>query len=76
MKNIFLFAAILCLHFEASASEKMWIYFTDKDNSGQNITLDDKAIQRRLKVGIEESWYDRPVAQSYISTMEELGSHS
>jgi subtilisin family serine protease len=74
MKNIFLFAAILCLHFEASASEKMWIYFTDKDNSGQNITLDDKAIQRRLKVGIEESWYDRPVAQSYISTMEELGA--
>ena len=52
----------------------MWIYFTDKDNSGQNITLDDKAIQRRLKVDIKDTWYDRPVAQSYIAVMEELGA--
>ncbi len=74
MKKYFLFVTIFCLHFEASASEKMWIYFTDKDNSGQNITLDDKAIQRRLKVDIKDTWYDRPVAQSYIAVMEELGA--
>jgi subtilisin family serine protease len=74
MKKYFLFVTIFCLHFEASASEKMWIYFTDKDNSGQNITLDDKAIQRRLKVDIKDTWYDRPVSQSYIAVMEELGA--
>ena len=74
MKKYFLFVTIFCLHFEASASEKMWIYFTDKDNSGQNITLDDKAIQRRLKVDIKDTWYDRPVAQSYIAVMEEMGA--
>ncbi len=74
MKKYFLFVTIFCLHFEASASEKMWIYFTDKDNSDQNITLDDKAIQRRLKVDIKDTWYDRPVAQSYIAVMEELGA--
>ncbi|HIC39485.1 MAG TPA: T9SS type A sorting domain-containing protein [Candidatus Marinimicrobia bacterium] len=74
MKKYFLFVTIFCLHFEASASEKMWIYFTDKDNSGQNITLDDKAIQRRLKVDIKDTWYDRPIAQSYIAVMEELGA--
>ena len=74
MKKYFLFVTIFCLHFEASASEKMWIYFTDKDNSDQNITLDDKAIQRRLKVDIKDTWYDRPVAQSYIAVMEEMGA--
>lgn len=74
MKKYFLFVTIIFLLNKASASEKMWIYFTDKDNSGQNITLDDKAIQRRLKVDIKDTWYDRPVAQSYIAVMEELGA--
>jgi subtilisin family serine protease len=74
MKKYFLFVTIIFLLNKASASEKMWIYFTDKDNSGQNITLDDKAIQRRLKVDIKDTWYDRPVAQSYIAVMEEFGA--
>ena len=56
MKKYFLFVTIIFLLNKASASEKMWIYFTDKDNSDQNITLDDKAIQRRLKVDIKDTW--------------------
>lgn len=73
MKKNILFVFILCVPNESAALEKMWIYFTDKDNSGQNITLDDKAIKRRQKMNIKHSWYDRPVTQSYITAVEELG---
>ncbi|MBC8323164.1 MAG: S8 family peptidase [Candidatus Marinimicrobia bacterium] len=73
MKKYFLIGFIFCLPIESVASEKMWIYFTDKDNAGQSITLDDKAIKRRQKMDIKHSWYDRPVTQSYITAVEELG---
>lgn len=68
-----LFVFILCISNESSASEKVWIYFTDKDNSSQKITLDDKAIKRRQKMNIKNTLYDRPVTQSYITAVEELG---
>lgn len=73
MKKYILFVFILCISNESSASEKMWIYFTDKDNSSQKITLDDKAIKRRQKMNIKNTLYDRPVTQSYITAVEELG---
>jgi len=73
MKKYILIVFIFYIPIESAASEKMWVYFTDKDNSGQNITLDDKAIKRRQKMNIKHSWYDRPVTQSYITAVEELG---
>lgn len=73
MKKYILFVFILCISNESSASEKVWIYFTDKDNSSQKITLDDKAIKRRQKMNIKNTLYDRPVTQSYITAVEELG---
>ncbi len=74
MKKYFLFVIILCLHYEAMASEKMWIYFIDKDYSSQNVILDDKAIQRRLKMDIKKTRFDRPVTKNYIEAVEELGA--
>ena len=75
MKNNFLFILILSLSFETAAAGKMWVYFTDKDNSSQDkITLDDKTIERRKKIGITNTWYDRPVTENYITALEQLGA--
>jgi hypothetical protein len=75
MKNHFLFILTLSLSFETAAAGKMWVYFTDKDNSSQDkIMLDDKTIERRQKMGITNTWYDRPVTENYITALEQLGA--
>ena len=75
MKNYFLFILTLSLSFETAAAGKMWVYFTDKDNSSQDkITLDDKTIERRKKIGITNTWYDRPVTENYITALEQSGA--
>ena len=75
MKNHFLFILTLSLSFETAAAGKMWVYFTDKDNSSQDkITLDDKTIERRKKIGITNTWYDRPVTENYITALEQSGA--
>ncbi|MDP5957787.1 MAG: S8/S53 family peptidase [Candidatus Marinimicrobia bacterium] len=75
MKNYFLFILTLSLSFETAAAGKMWVYFTDKDNSSQDkITLDDKTIERRQKMGITNTWYDRPVTENYVTALEQLGA--
>jgi len=75
MKNNFLFILILSLSFETAAAGKMWVYFTNKDNFSQDkIMLDDKTIERRQKMGITNTWYDRPVTENYITALEQLGA--
>ncbi len=75
MKNNFLFILILSLSFETAAAGKMWVYFTNKDNFSQDkIMLDDKTIERRKKIGITNTWYDRPVTENYITALEQLGA--
>ena len=73
MKKYFLFFIILSI--ETATAEKLWIYFTDKDLAADNfITLDDKTLQRRQKMGLGLTWYDRPVTSSYIESLEENGA--
>jgi len=75
MKNNFLFILILSLSFETAAAGKMWVYFTNKDNFSQDkIMLDDKTIERRQKMGITNTWYDRPVTENYITALEQSGA--
>ena len=75
MKNNFLFILILSLSFETAAAGKMWVYFTNKDNFSQDkIMLDDKTIERRQKMGITNTWYDRPVTENYVTALEQLGA--
>jgi len=73
MKKYFLFFIILSI--ETATAEKLWIYFTDKDLAADNfITLDDKTLQRRQKIGLGLTWYDRPVSSAYIKSLEEYGA--
>ena len=73
MKKYFLFFIILSI--ETATAEKLWIYFTDKDLAADNfITLDDKTLQRRQKIGLGLTWYDRPVSIAYIKSLEEYGA--
>ena len=60
---------------ETATAEKLWIYFTVKDLAADNfITLDDKTLQRRQKMGLGLTWYDRPVNSAYIKSLEEYGA--
>ena len=73
MKKYFLFFIILSI--ETATAEKLWIYFTDKDLAADNfITLDDKTLQRRQKMGLGLTWYDRPVNSAYIKSLEGYGA--
>jgi len=73
MKKYFLFFIILSI--ETATAEKLWIYFTDKDLAADNfITLDDKTLQRRQKIGLGLTWYDRHVSSAYIKSLEEYGA--
>ena len=65
----------LIIGFELLSAEKVWVYFTDKDLATDNFTiLDDKTLQRRQKIGLGLTWYDRPVTSSYIESLEENGA--
>ena len=65
----------LIIGFELLSAEKVWVYFTDKDLATDNFTiLDDKTLQRRQKIGLGLTWYDRPVTSSYIESLKENGA--
>ncbi len=67
-------------HKRSDGQIKVWVYFHDKGEDQsirgkrEAIRLDEKAIMRRNKVNISsQTWYDIPVSESYIHTLELLG---
>lgn len=66
---------LLIIGFELLSAGKVWVYFTDKNLVTDNfIILDDKTLQRRQKVGLGLTWYDRSVSGTYIESLEENGA--
>ena len=53
-------------------AEKFWVFFTDKTENNF-IELDEKTIQRRQKMNIGSTWFDRYVSQEYINIIKEFG---
>ena len=61
------------------APDKYWIQFLDKNNTPYSIEkpeefLGERAIQRRIKYGIEIDEKDIPVNHSYIEAVEKAGA--
>lgn len=76
MKKNLLLLSLIVFSFDFLSAEKMWIYFTDKDQTSQvYVDLDDKTIQRRQKMGIGLTWYDQPIVKNYITALEESGAY-
>ncbi|MBP9881748.1 MAG: hypothetical protein KBF44_16665, partial [Chitinophagales bacterium] len=64
--------------FGQSATQKYWVYFTDKNNAQYSIDqplayLSESAIQRRAKMGISINYYDIPVNAEYVTAIKNLG---
>ena len=54
---------------------KVWIYFTDKDSSPQELQKAAAAFSERARArrqGRPPDWYDLPVKKSYIDRIEEI----
>ncbi|MBD3257279.1 S8 family serine peptidase [candidate division GN15 bacterium] len=67
----------------SSESTRVWVFFTDKDVRNQaeflqraaGITLTDRALQRRARVGRDRVVFaDLPVVERYVSAIEALGA--
>ena len=61
-----------------TAQLKVWIYFTDKDESPQSYAkasaaMTDRARRRRAHIPID--WFDLPVTVSYVDSLAALGGH-
>lgn len=73
------FIIFLSLHIHAQiAPQKYFIGFVDKNNSPYSIDrpeefLSPGALERRQNQSIPIDWYDLPVNDSYVSTIQNLG---
>jgi len=62
---------------------KVWVFFTDKgihdkagfDRAASSVTLTDRALRRRAKVGLNRVVFvDLPVTPEYVTAIEKLGA--
>lgn len=83
MKYPLFFYLVICLFIDSSGqfkesrnvddtSSKVWVYFTDKQLTKENVTL--RTYSRRLKVSYRENTDDLPVKTEYIQQIESLGA--
>ncbi|NLD93985.1 MAG: S8 family serine peptidase, partial [Fibrobacter sp.] len=53
---------------------KIWVWFTDKKNVHETVTVSPKALERRKKSGYVSNETDIPVSQVYIDSIEQTGA--
>jgi serine protease AprX len=51
----------------------VWIFFSDKEESGKPGEVSPEALERRARVGFDGTWGDLPLTESYVRRVEEEG---